>query len=461
MKVDNILARSATALLLCAVIFWPAVAQEGDDATAVVLDILKSGDEDMAAVAIGMVKEMHGEGITKAFAAELPNLGPTSQVQLISALGDRGDSAALPAIVDATESESESVRVAAVKAIGQLGGSSEVMLLADIAAESNGAEQKAARESLARLRGDGVDATILDAIEKAEPEAAVELIDSVGQRNIRAGVETLLDTAHSEDRKIRSESIKVLKVIAEPNDLPDLVQLLLDTKSSSARTEAEKTIAAVAHKIEKKDRQAQAVLAVLPNVKDMKKQASLMSVLGRIGDSTALPVLRKALESENADMRTAAIRALSQWPTSEPADDLFDVAASAESPLHKILALRGFVDLLKLPSERPAKETVAMYAEAMKLAPNVFEKRRVLSGLSSTGSPEALEMVKEYLSDQTLFREAEVAVVRIAEAMAEKHPDKARGALDMIIERTKSDATREQAQEVLDKMDGKAEDQEQ
>ena len=31
----------------------------------------------------------------------------------------------------------------------------------------------------------------------------------------------------------------------------------------------------------------------------------------------------------------------------------------------------------------------------------------------------------------------------------------------MIIERTKSDATREQAQEVLDKMDGKVEDQEQ
>jgi len=452
--------RLALALILCLAAAGHVGAQEMD-AVSVVLDILKSGDQDMAAVAIGMVKDMHGEDVTEALAKELPNLSATSQVQLLSALGDRGDATALPAVMAITKSEDEGVRIAAIKAIGQLGDESSVMLLAEAAAAARGLEQKAARESLARLRGEEVDEAILAAIGKADAGPKVELVGSVGERNMYAGVQTLLDSAADEDRKVRSESIKVLKVICSPDDLAALVKLLLEAKSSSDQTEAEKTIAAVAHKIEDTTKQAQSVLAVLPGVTDLKKRASLLSTLGRIGDSTALPVLRKELASDDTDVRTAAIRALSQWPTGEPVQDLFQVAKSSENQLHRILALRGFVALLGLPSERSAKETVGLYGEAMKLAPNAIEKRRVLGGLMSSASLEALDMATGYVKDETLFREAEVAVVRIAEAIAKEHPAKAKGALNEIIENTKSDSTKEQAQEVLAGMDKKPDTPEQ
>jgi hypothetical protein len=91
----------------------------------------------------------------------------------------------------------------------------------------------------------------------------------------------------------------------------------------------------------------------------------------------------------------------------------------------------------------------------MKLAPNVIEKRRVLGGLMSAASLEALDMASQYVKDETLFREAEVGVVRIAEAIAKEHPQKAKDALNSIIQGTKSDATKEQAQAVLDAMDKK------
>ena len=160
----------------------------------------------MAAVAIGMVKEMPGPEVTKALAAELPNLSATSQVQLISALGDRGDKVALPAVAEAVKSKDQAVRIAAIKAISQLGDESNVILLAKTAAGSSGQEQKAAQESLARLRGDKVDETILEEIPKAEPKTKVELISSVGKRNIYPGVKTLLTSAMDGDRKVRSES---------------------------------------------------------------------------------------------------------------------------------------------------------------------------------------------------------------------------------------------------------------
>ncbi len=441
-------------LLVCFCTVCFAASEQQDDAIGIVLDILKSGDQEMQAVAIAMVKEMPGTEVTKALAKVLPNLSATSQVQLLSALGDRGDAAALPAVVTAVKAKNESVRIAALKAVGQLGDASSVGLLAQTAAAARGAEQKAARESLYRLRGPKVNGAVLAGVPKAEPKTKVELIKSTGERNISAGVSTLLKTATDSDRKVRVESLKVLKVIAGPEHLPGLVELLLNLRSLSDRNEAQKMVAAVAHKIEDNDRQAEAVLAVLPSVKDVKKQCSLLSVLGKIGDSSALPRLVEALNSDNIESRGAAIRALAEWPTSEPAVVLLEAAEKSENKVHRILALRGSIRLLGLYSKRTPEETIEMYKKAMTLAPDAIEKRRVLSGLANTKSLGALQMSADYLEDKTLFREAESAVVKIAGGIHDKFPQQTKDILEKILRTSKNDMLRQQAQEVINRIEG-------
>jgi HEAT repeat protein len=436
----------------CAVCF--GAAEEQDDAIEIVLDILKSGEQEMQAVAIAMVKEMPGTEVTKALAKELPNLSATSQVQLLSALGDRGDAAALPAVITAVKAKEESVRIAALRAVGQLGNASSVGLLAQTAAATRGAEQKAARESLYRLRGPEVDRAVLAGIPKAELKTKLELIKSTGERNISEGVITLLKTAKDSERKVRVESFKVLKVIASPEHLPVLVELLLNLRSSSEANEAQKMVAAVAHKIEDKNQQAEAVLAVLPSVKDIKKQCSLLSVLGKIGDSSALPRLRKALNSDNIESRGAAIRALAEWPTSEPAVDLLSAAENSENKIHRILALRGSIRLLGFDSKIETEEMIEMYKKAMTLAPDAIEKRRVLSGLANTKSLGALQMAAGYLQDETLFKEAEFAVVKIAESIYEMFPQQTRDVLEKILQTSKNDSLRQRAQEVINRIEG-------
>ena len=440
-----------TLLFLCFSVCFGA--SEGqNEALSMVLDILKSNDQDMQAVAIAMVKDMPGTEVTKALVKELPTLSAASQVMLLSALSDRGDVAALPAVVAAVKTGDESVRIAALKAIGQLGNDSSVGLLAETAAQTSGAEQKAARESLYRLRGSKVDEAILAGIEKVEPKTRVELIKSAGERNISAGVSTLLKTAKDPDRKIRIESLKVLKIIATPENLPALVELLLDLKSSSDLNEASKTIATVAHKIEDKNRQAEAVLAILPSVKDVQKQGSLLMVLGKIGDSSALPQLREALNSKDADIKGSAIRALAEWPTSEPVGDLMEAARSSEDKVHRILALRGSVRLLGLDSNRSSEETIKLYQKAMDLTSSDSEKKRVLSGLANTKSLEALQIVKDFLQDKALSREAEYAIVKISGSIYENFPQQTSEVLKKILETTKNEILRTQAQEIINKI---------
>lgn len=453
MKIKCTICNSSALLLLCCFAVCFGASEQQDEAVGIVLDILKSGDQEMQAVAIAMVKDMPGAEVTKALVKELPNLSAASQVQLLSALSDRGDAAALPAVITAVNSKDESVRIAALKAVGQLGNESSVDLLARTAAAISGAEQKAARESLYRLRGSKVDGAILTGITKAESKTKVELIKSAGERNISAGVNTLLKTAKDSDRKIRLESLKVLKVVAGPEHLPALVELLLNLQSSSDLNEAGKMIASVAHKIEDKNRQAEAVLAVLPSVKDVKKQCSLLSVLGKTGDRSALPRLREALGSDNEEIRGAAIRALAEWPTSEPAADLMKAAENSENKVHRILALRGAVRLLGLDNKRGAEETIGMYKKAMSLAPDAGEKKRVLSGLANTKSLDALTMATGYLQDKALLKEAESAVVTIAGGIYENFPQQTMDVLKKIVQTTNNEALQKQAQEVINKIE--------
>jgi HEAT repeat protein len=419
------------------------------DVLNMVIDALKSDDPQMQTGAITIVREIQGEQVTKALAQELPKLPATAQVQLLSALADRGDATALPAVIEASRSQDESVRIAALRALGQLGNAANVPLLAERAAGARGAEQKAARESLYRLRGPEVDAAILQNLASAAPGVKVELISAVGQRNITTGAEALFAAAKDEDRKVRLESFKVLKIIAQPEQLPALLNLLLEVKTEADRGEAERLVAAVAHKIEDRNRQAAAVLAVLPNVKDAVGRASVLRVLGRIGDNSALPALRTALSSREAEVQDAALRALSDWPTAEPVPDLLKVAQTSQNPVHKVLALRGFVRLLGLDSSRSADETTELYKKAMDLAGDAAEKKRVLSGLAGAQSLAALNLAAEYLDDVALHLEAESAAVRIAQAIHGSYPQRTKEVLQKVIRGTKNDTLRDQAQQVI------------
>jgi len=442
-------------LVAALVLGWSGVGQpaadDADDKELIdmVIEALRGDDPELQSAVIPIVRDVPGPGVTKALVQELPKLPAAGQVQLLSALGDRGDAAALPAVLDAAKSQDESVRVAALRAIGQLGNAANIAVLAEHAATSRGLEQKAAREGLYRLRGPDVDAAILQGLAAASAGVKTELIGAIGERNIAGAVELLLAAGKDENRRVRLESYRVLRIVAQPQDMPALVNLLLETKNEADRGEVEKMVAAVAHKITDPERQAAAVQAVLPNVKEAADRASLLRVLGRIGNSNSLPTLRAALSSREAEVQDAALRALSDWPTAEPAPDLLKVAQTSDNQVHKVLALRGFVRLLGLDSDRPAEQTIDLYKKAMDLAGDVTEKRRVLAGLASVKSPAALSVVAGYFDDVALHLEAESAAVRIAQAIVATQPQQVKEVLARVIAGTKNDTIRTQAQEVI------------
>ena len=402
---DNIRAAALTGM----------VATGGKNAVKIIKDVLGGRETSMQTVAISLIRQVPGKEIIKVTTKRLPKLKAQQQVQLISALADRGDTSALEAVVKSTKSRDESVRLAALSAVGVLGDASTVDLLAERAADSSRPERQAARDSLYRLRDPKVDKEILAGIVEAKPEVKVELIRSVQHRNISAAAETLLKTARDSNRKVRLESVRVLKFVTGPQQLPELVALLVEAAQRGEQLEAGRTVVAVAGRIEDSQRRADAVLAELGKVDNVQARCALLEVVGRIGGYEALKALRVNLGHQNNQVQIAAVRGLAECPGPEAMPDLSNIAESSEEPVKRVLALRGFIRLIGVESDRPASETVMLYEKAMKLASNANEKKMVLSGLSKVTSFIALKMAGEYLDVRELRQEAAAAVVKIAE----------------------------------------------
>ncbi|MHC4483108.1 MAG: HEAT repeat domain-containing protein, partial [Planctomycetota bacterium] len=197
------------------------------------------------------------------------------------------------------------------------------------------------------------------------------------------------------------------------------------------------------------NRQAGKILAILPSVGEAKARCSMLRVLGKIGGSGALEVLREALRDDQPQVRIAAIRALSDWPSDEPMNALLKIAQSSDNLKHRILALRGFVRLIGLDSSRPAEQVLGMYGQAMELASNVSEKKAVLSGLANVKSFSALQMAADYLGDSSLQQEAEAAVVKIAESTRGSHPKRTKTMLQKVVQISQNDSARQRAKELI------------
>ena len=158
--------------------------ETGGELIQLVIDFLGDKDNDVRALGLEQVRsEAKGQAATERFAAQLPKLPADAQVGLLSALADRGDAAARPAVLDVLDdSRDESVRVAAIGALGFLGEPADTRRLIEMLTSESKAEKAAAENSLVRLRGESVPTVIAAELKQASPALRVTLIEVLATR---------------------------------------------------------------------------------------------------------------------------------------------------------------------------------------------------------------------------------------------------------------------------------------
>jgi HEAT repeat protein len=418
----------------------------------VVTQALAADNSQLTKMATHIARQLRGKETTKVLAQRLPQLPPQTQVLLLHALAVRRDRSALAAIEEASGSPDSAVRVAALEAIGQIGDDSVVGLLAQRAATASSAERAAARKSLSVIHGDSVNTTLVAELGRSEAVVDAEIIGALARRGATEAVPALLEQAENAEPVVRVTSFRAMRELAGAEHLERLIELLVASGPDDASA-ARAAVVAVA----RRNRLTAKASAQIANRQGRSTEPGtrklLLLTLGDLGDGCSLPTLRNALKDRQHDVRRGAISALSAWPNAEPMGNLLDVARHDPSKAHRILALRGFIDLVSKANRLSATEKVQSYETAMELASDVAEKKRILSGLARLEILDALRLAEPYLQDAQLQQEAALAVTTISSTVYMEDVDGVRAALEHVRSAKVGGDIEKHADEILNDLD--------
>lgn len=413
-----------------------------DDAELVemVIGFIAESDKDIRAIAFDQVRtEAPGADATIRFAAQLAKLPEDAQIGLLSALADRGDAAAKPAVAQVLEdAKDEAIQVAAIHALGKLGDSSDVSKLVTLLSKETDETTAAARQSLVQVRGDGVSTAIVDGMSKADAPLQIELIEILTARRALETLPALLMLATGENASIRQAAMKSLGQLAGPQHVADLVRGVLKADHGNERNAAEKNVMFVCGRIADKDQRAEPLLAAIEKLGDADRTA-MLPTLGRIGGAPALVEVEKAIASEDSTLHAVGIRAISNWPDASVASQLIAIIKSDKHPNHQKTARKSLLRVAPLPDGRSDVEKLELLKTGMSLAANEQERNYALKRSAAIRLVETLRFVLPYLDQPRHAHEASQTIVELAHhrKLRDDNKKEFHAALDKVLATTK------------------------
>jgi len=408
----------------------------GEKALGDLLAAVDSPNKPVRAAALQLTHSLPGEGVTARLVAKMKLAAPEVRAEMVDALGRRGDRAALPAVLAALKEGEKPVRLAAIDAAARflkaglvqkppahriaLRRTPEPVRATDVLSallavlETDQAEEvKAVQDALLRTPGDEVLAAAAAVLPEVPAPSRVALLQVLAGRRARAHLEVVFTATRDENEGVRVAAFQALGVLASGDSLPRIVDLLFQAPEGAEQEAARQALVRVCQRNPDAEARAEPVLAALGQTPGAQRTL-LLEVLRQLGGGKALQAVLADTQSPDPDVQDAAVRALAEWPEASAAPELLNLARNAPREKHQVMALRGYVRLVGLPSDRPAGETVRMYQEALATARRPDEKRLVLAGLSAVRTVESLRVVATCLDDEALRAEAAAAAVQIA-----------------------------------------------
>ncbi len=417
----------------------PLRAQANEELVDTIIGFLGDSDKEIRAIAFEQIRnEVKGTDATKRFAAELPKLGTDAQIGLLSALGDRGDAAAKPAVAEIlSPATDEATRVAAVNALGKLGDESDCRTLVGLLS-NQGQVAATARQALIALQGDAVSQEIMNQIDQGATPLKISLMNILTSRRAKDTIPALIEIATGKDAATRTAAMQSLGQLADPEHVPALVQAVLAAASEREREAAEKNLMFVCNRIEDKEKRADPLLAAMQELNSGDK-ITMLSTLGRVGGKSALGEIEKAIKSGNSATHLAGIRGISNWPDASVAAQLINLARTDKHPDHQRIARMSILRIAPLPDGRTDQEKLELLKTGMKLAANDNERNYGLKRAAPIRLVETLRFVLPYVDQPKYSKQACQSIVELAHDRQLRDDNKPEfdAALDQVIDTTK------------------------
>ncbi len=403
----NIRAAAINGLIIC----------NPERGTRELVNIIQDSDPKTRSLAIQAARMSPSMEAVQALGKMLPELEPDSQVQVLALIGDRQDISSISSVKELLNSRQESLRLAAIDTLSKLSDAVTVESLFEIAANSSGADQTAAREGLALMTGTGIEEIIKTKAASGNVKTRVVAINLLGQRRIPGAAESLIGYATDNNEDISAAAFAALVHVDDSVEITTIIELLTKTKSSKALSSGATTLRSILAKVKDKDAAAKIIIAQMETAEEDLK-LTLLSTLNAIGGPIALETVIEASQSTDENVRDVGIRTLSNWPDFEAVEILLSIASKSETSLtHYVLATRGALQLIQNSNLAPLDDRASLCINAFDNARRDEEKRQAISTMASLSSMKVVEKLLELVQDENFKEEAGLAAVQLAANM--------------------------------------------
>ena len=361
----------------------------------------------------------------KKLVDKLGDLPSDSQMAVIQASVARGDKEIAAVLKKAVEGDDPAMSRAAIEWLTMLGDKSLFDTLVERYLDGDDAVSRAAAAALAGSSEKQVGEAMLAAL-GAKPNRRGRVLDMLASIRFYEAIDPLLIEAAKPEPATYEPVMDALAKIADPDrtDLPRLTRLYLGVPEGKHRDAAARTIVRVCEKAPAGTDRSALVFDFAPGELTAKK-AELLPLLGRLGGAKAKAQVATAMTSGDAAMADAAVIALCNWPDASVADELWNVATTSDNAAYARRALRAYVRVITLKSDRGEAKTLQMLQAAMKEAENDADRSLILERASTVRTMDTFRWAAGYLDTPALAPAASQCVLDLAHQKFLRNPNKA------------------------------------
>lgn len=397
-----------------------AILAKGSDGVSLWRERLFSADEATFVMAVHVAREMAAADVSPVLLDALGKVPQERTALLLEALADVAPDQAKESARQLAKEGTTPVRCAAIRALGRIGGGSDIALLLEAATDKEESVSKEAEAALEALKGPEVNRLLAERLAAASKPQMLVLLQVLGQRRASEALSAIRQAMRSNDAEVRSAAVTALGKVARDEDILPLVKQMISTTSAEEVAVLMEALRTACQRVGDREKVGQ-VLAQELNIAPPAARANVLELLGVLGGKTALDAVVQAARSSDPELQDAATAVLGNWLSPDVAPAIWSLIESNAAPRYRVRLIRAYIRVARQFSV-PENERLEMCRRALGVAERAEEKRLVLDVLRRNPSPGSLALAAEMLESGELRAAACETVVTIAEKLGPNVP---------------------------------------
>lgn len=410
----------------------------GDKKNALITEWFTGDDELKVKLAAARLSELSADEFA-AVSAKEKELSQTARIAFLEMAVEKEGDAAFDRLIERLASSDAMEQATAVRLLGQLGTLDAVPKLITLLASDNEAVASAAREAIETFPTDVTGPMLIEAMKKngAEAAAAIDLLASL---KYYEAIDPMIEQAKANAADVHEKAIDGLSKLADPdeNDLPRLIKLYFHAAKNGYRDKVERAIVIVCKKSENAAEKIVAAVDKVDGKISDEANVLILPLLGKLGGEFAHNQIRAAMKNPNPQIAAAALRGFCNWPDAVYADELWTLATQGDDAAVKQMALRAYVRVVTLKSDRSAAETLTMLKGAFDAAGSGEDKTLILTRAAEIRDMAVVNWLFGFIDDEAFSQTVCASIAKMAHHRELREPNKA--AFDPILEKVEKTA---------------------